>query len=72
MLPGIEQEESKKRKGASHGNRPNVNCLFDEALRRLQEDYFASRTKYGEASFERRFRMPRVVLNKPWESLVGN
>lgn len=71
MLPGLEQDERSKRRGASQGKRPNINRGFDKALRRLQEDYFSSKPKYGEASFERRFRMPRVVFNRLYTSLEG-
>lgn len=67
----MEQEESKNRNGASHGKRPNSNRRFDEALRRLQEDYFAPKLKYGADSSDRRIRMPRVVFNKLCESSEG-
>lgn len=53
--------------------RKNANTpkKFEDALRRLNQDYFGATLRYGRCHIERRFRIPRDAFYKIEEKLVG-
>jgi hypothetical protein len=50
--------------GSCVGRRPNIERGFDEAVKRLNDDYFGPTPKYNDGLFARRFRMPRAVFDR--------
>jgi hypothetical protein len=59
--------------GSRAGRSNNIPRDFEEAYQRLIKQYFSGEESlYNEASFERRFGVPRVVFNRIYDSLTGN
>lgn len=72
ILPGFENNgRSRQRRGSIPNKRPNKRRNFEEAARRLHQDYFSSHAKYSPTDFERRFRMPRLVFDLIFEAVEG-
>ena len=72
ILPGFAGTVSARaRFGSKKGKRGNLNRDFDGALNRLNRDYFSTTPLYSDVSFERRFRMPRIVFNRLFTELEG-
>ena len=70
ILPGCEMQASiAKRPGAQPSKRQNIKRDFDAGMNRLLEDYFCELPRYENESFERRFRMPRVLFEKLFTSI---
>lgn len=61
-----------KKPGSQLGKMGNTAREFDEALHRLNRDYFDESPKYGRSHFERRFRVPPSVFNRIEEALTGS
>jgi hypothetical protein len=66
-----EEEEGPKHGGSTVGRAPNKARDFAGAHARLMKDYFnGTDSVYDEADFERRFRVPRIVFNLIYETLI--
>lgn len=52
--------------------RSNVNRGFDQAFRRLQQEYFDPTPKNIETSFKRLFRSPRHLFNRIYNVVHGS
>jgi hypothetical protein len=55
--------------GSRVGRRPNIERGFDEAVNRLNDDYFEPIPKYNDRLFARRFRMPRAVFDRIYTTI---
>lgn len=51
------------------GRMPNVDRGFEEAWKRLQDDYLGSNPRYSEKTFARRFRMSRATFETIYTAL---
>ena len=72
ILPACElQACTAKRPGAQPGKRQNIDREFDAAMERLLTYYFRVYPRYGNAFFKCRFRTPRAVLDKLFNSMKG-
>lgn len=72
ILPGFEEVNKTMRVKSMLGKRANIDRQFDERYTRLLHDYITVDAKYGNLSFERRFRMTRHVFNRIWVTIHFN
>jgi hypothetical protein len=64
-------EDTPKHGGSAVGRAPNKARDFAGAHARLMKDYFnGSDSVYDEADFERRFRVPRALFHRIYQTLV--
>ena len=57
-----EKDPVKKHGGSLPGRRKNIDRNFAAGHDRIYQDYFSENPTYGNADFERRFRMPREMF----------
>jgi hypothetical protein len=66
-----DDEEVVRWGGSKPGKAPNKNRDFVGAYQKLIEHYFSGQESvYNETDFERRFRMPRSIFNRIYNTLV--
>ena len=66
--------DTKKRKwgGSVVDMRPNKNREMEEVMSQFDDMYFKDRSIYDEIDFEKRFRMPRCMLNHKFKFIHGS
>lgn len=68
---GFCETSSARHKGSKPYMRTKRNRCFNVALNQLCSDNFGDGTKYSEADFQRRFKLPHLVFRRVYESFLN-